>query len=411
MDEPTQILNQPKSFSESHKLPDLVTAITIVTPLAEVRFQEIISLQSENRDQEPLQKYQAIKKGIMDFLENLYQHNQNIGYKNNADEFPYHKKFLFHIDTFMNRADLILQPALEAGIISLDVAVAQLLAIAGHDVIQDNRDLKKFDLSEIEFKTEIKGNKEKASAVVTLAFLDRFENQFKSLGLNYEKIKPIVQALILDTVPTFVPEKSGVAVSQEHIAALVNTESNKKVLITETEQKVLDFANATDFMAGEIGKTFVHEFNRKEVILNEAPLQAVRGSFLVRLENLRLKGDESQETNQINVPQIVEYLRGEEGFQNYAREQFEDNLKQIKWSDGRTPESLQNSIYPHSGEFFAFLAGKFEQMEGEQVLEIYKHLIYGQESTPAIKDLLAEFEQSRTIANQEKLAQLKNQNN
>lgn len=50
-------------------------------------------------------------------------------------------------------------------------------------------------------------------------------------------------------------------------------------------------------------------------------------------------------------------------------------------------------------------------MEGEQVLEIYKHLIYGQESTPAIKDLLAEFEQSRTIANQEKLAQLKNQNN
>ena len=147
------------------------------------------------------------------------------------------------------------------------------------------------------------------------------------------------------------------------------------------------------------------------VILNEAPLQAVRGSFLVRLENLRLKGDESQETNQINVPQIVEYLRGEEGFQNYAREQFEDNLKQIKWSDGRTPESLQNSIYPHSGEFFAFLAGKFEQMEGEQVLEIYKHLIYGQEFTPAIKDLLAEFEQSRTIANHEKLAQLKNQNN
>lgn len=411
MDEPTQILNQPKSFFESHKLPDLVTVITIVTPLAEVRFQQIISLQSENRDQEPLQKYQAIKKGIMDFLENLYQHNQNIGYKNNADEFPYHKKFLFHIDTFMNRADLILQPALEAGIISLDVAVAQLLAIAGHDVIQDNRDLKKFDLSEAEFKTEIKGNKEKASAVVTLAFLDRFENQFKSLGLNYEKIKPIVQALILDTVPTFVPEKSGVAVSQEHIAALVNTESNKKILITETEQKVLDFANATDFMAGEIGKTFVHEFNRKEVILNEAPLQAVRGSFLVRLENLRLKGDESQETNQINVPQIVEYLRGEEGFQNYAREQFEDNLKQIKWSDGRTPESLQNSIYPHSGEFFAFLAGKFEQMEGEQVLEIYKHLIYGQEFTPAIKDLLAEFEQSRTIANQEKLAQLKNQNN
>jgi hypothetical protein len=95
MDEPTQILNQPKPFSESHKLPDLVTAITIVTPLAEVRFQEIISLQSENRDQEPLQKYQAIKKGIMDFLENLYQHNQNIGYKNNADEFPYHKKFCF----------------------------------------------------------------------------------------------------------------------------------------------------------------------------------------------------------------------------------------------------------------------------------------------------------------------------
>ena len=157
-------------------------------------------------------------------------------------------------------------------------------------------------------------------------------------------------------------------------------------------------------MAGVAGKTFVHEFNGQNITLNEAPLQAVRGSLLVGLENdwISPKSD---------LAEIVSHLQRENGFQDYAKEQFEADESKIEWKDDRALESLQNSIYPYSGKFFAFLAGKFEQMEGEQVLEIYKHLIGGQEFTPAIKDLLAEFEQSRTIVNQEKLAQLKNQNN
>jgi|694.fasta_scaffold55425_2 hypothetical protein len=408
MEKTPQTLNQPicksESILESYKLPILINQNA--TPLAEAEIEKISKTlsESENRDQEPLQKYQVIKKGIMDFLENLHYNNNNIGYKNNAESFPYHKKLLFHIDTFIKRADLILRPALEAGIISLDVAAAQLLAIAGHDIIQDNRDLKQFGLSEKGYDTSIKGNKEKSSAVVTLAFLDQFESQFKSLGLDYGIMEPIIKALISDTVPTFVKDK-GVKVDHTNILDLYNakidsvekkiTEESDKAKIKQLEEakikllnelNVLITTNSLDFMAGVVG--------------DMAPLNAVRGSLLVGLENgwIRSKSD---------LAEIVSHLQGENGFQDYAREQFEDNLKQISWGESGIPESLQASIYPHSGEFFVFLADRFEQMEEGKVLEIYRHLIEGQEFTPAIKDLLAEFEQSRVANAQAKLDKLR----
>lgn len=353
-----------------------------------------------NPELSDIKKLESVKTIIVSFLEKEVYESE-IGYGNEPEKYLYHKKNLDHVKSFLDRASLVFDLFLKGDFISLELAMATMIAIAGHDIVQNPADAEQLKInikvSEKDNNKSEQGENERVSALITKRFVEIMKKYFKqTFDLNednnqetgtksFERFLKIIEALIRDTQPFFEevdPETFIMTVPQTNLDILASGEQ-----IDDIERFILGVVIGLDFKSGVVGK--IVEYNN--INLNIAPLYALRGSLLVKSESSGefktpltefIIDKEISNNNLGEYRNILETIsknllvgeNSEKNFQFNVLKQFEE---QIEVAPGELKTILTNSsiLYTKTPEFFEYVANEFQEAAERGTLEKVLNLI------------------------------------